>query len=560
MPAVAAHHTETSDASWDKSVQEKRIPADASAGVLGDVYAWKPTGDAADSKSNWKFPHHFVAADGTPGAASTVACSAAVGALNGAQGGTTIPEGDKKGVYNHVIAHLRDAGVKDADLPELKSAPAGPGRTALATPLDVLREHRCGWRGRRERRHQPLLVPGMSRQQTARGSVRAQFEFRANPSSASGPTFRFEGYAATFEQPFDMWDAWGDPYFETLAAGACNRTLANGCDTQFLVGHDESGLPMARTRSGTMTLTADSTGLDVFAPSLDGRNPQVQQLASAMERGDVDEMSIGFIATAQQWSPDWMERRITEINLHRGDVSIVCWAANPNANGACLEALPVSEAAARQAGLRESRTPTEPYSAKPGETLECPQCHSMNDTAASYCDQCGTAVKSSTVDSSAAEEQTQRCPCGNWNAPDAKFCAGCGTNISSDLDADNGGWGNGITTDEKAIGYWRRGERRAVPGAGEPEDQAPEPDFSAKPAQDTSSHGDSSLTCPNSECGAPNAQDAGFCDQCGQCLYDEGGLISSGDLDDVITDASGLIEEEDMTLARLRVRVLQLRG
>jgi hypothetical protein len=42
-------------------------------------------------------------------------------------------------------------------------------------------------------------------------------------------------------------------------------------------------------------------------------------------------------------------------------------------------------------------------------------------------------------------------------------------------------------------------------------------------------------------------------------LYDDGGLISDGSLDDVITDASGLIEEEDMTLARLRVRALQLR-
>src|SRR5947209_11438009 len=87
----------------------------------------------------------------------------------------------------------------------------GRARWNIGTPLEVLRERRAAMHGRRERRSQPLLIPGMSSQQLARGNFRAQFEFRANPDSASGPTFRFEGYAATFEQPFEMWDAWGDP-------------------------------------------------------------------------------------------------------------------------------------------------------------------------------------------------------------------------------------------------------------------------------------------------------------------------------------------------------------
>jgi HK97 family phage prohead protease len=538
VPAVSVHHTGTSDSAWDAGAQTKNIPSDASQSVLADVFAWKPTGDDADNKSDWKMPHHFVDAEGKPGDASTVACSDVVAALNGARSATTIPDADKRGVYNHVIAHLKDAGVKTEDLPELKSA------------LDVLREHRTAMVGRRERRHQPLLTPHSSRFE-ARANLRAQFEWRAKPNGTGGTAYSFEGYAATFEQPFDMWDAWGDAYFETLAAGACNRTLANGCDTQFLVGHDESGLPMARTRSGTLQLSADSTGLLTRAPSLDGRNPQVLQLASAMERGDVDEMSIGFIATQQQWSPDWMERRISEINLHRGDVSIVCWAANPNANGASLEAVPVSEAARRVAGLREARTPTAPYSAKPGEGNECPQCHSQNDGDAAYCDQCGTAMRS-TGASTAEENETQRCGCGTWNADDAKFCSSCGTNIASDLDADNGGRGNGATDAPGGYWDWKRGERRADPGA--------EPDFSSKPPQNIAGHGDASLVCPNGGCEAPNAQDAGYCDQCGQCLYDEGGLIQAGSVDDVVTDTSGLIEEEDMTLARQRrIRVLQLR-
>lgn len=414
--------------------------------------------------------------------------------------------------------------------------------TATAvTPLPLLRERRSsmqdGMRGQRERHRQ-----------------HAEVELRAKPNGTGGTAFVFTGYAATFEQPFEMWDMWGDLYYEVLGAGACNRSLANQADVQFLIGHNESSIPLARTKSGTMQLSADSHGLEVNVPSLDGGSPLVQALASAMERRDMDEMSIGFIATAQAWSPDWMERRISEINLHRGDVSMVCWGANPNTAGASMTAVPVSEAAARRAGAgRERRTPTAPYTAKPGEDNQCPQCHSMNDADAAYCDQCGTAVRSSGA-STAEENETQRCPCGAWNADDAKFCDQCGTNIASDLDADNGGAGNGPT--EAPGGYWdwksgRRGERRA--------DAAP--DFSTKPAQDTSSHGDSSLMCPNGDCGAPNAQDAAFCDQCGTCLYDDNGLIANGELDDNITDESGMVEEEDMTLARRRrLRLLELRA
>ena len=416
-----------------------------------------------------------------------------------------------------------------------------PRTQVPATDPQLLRERRNGMLRTRERRTQ--VVP------------RAQFELRARPDGTGGTAYSFNGYAATFESPFQMWDWWGDEYFEILGAGACNRTLANQADVQFLIGHDESSISLARTKSGTMTLAADSSGLEVIVPSFDGRSPIVQALASAVERGDMDEMSIGFIAVQQQWSPDYTERRINEINLNRGDVSIVCWAANPAANGASMTALPVGEAAARTAGGRERRTPTAPYSAKPGETSECPQCHSMNDLDAAYCDQCGTAVRPAGA-SAAAENETQRCGCGNWSADDAKFCDQCGTNISSDRDADNGGSGNGATQAPSMYG-WSAGRprqrRAASPDA--------EPDFSAAPAQNTAAHGATSLSCPAGECTAPNAADARYCDQCGQCLYDDGGLIGQGELDDVITDSSGLIEEEDMTLARAkaRVRVLQLR-
>lgn len=57
-----------------------------------------------------KFLHHEVSSDGRVGPANTTACSAGIAALHGARGGTTIPEADQRGVYNHLARHLRDAG------------------------------------------------------------------------------------------------------------------------------------------------------------------------------------------------------------------------------------------------------------------------------------------------------------------------------------------------------------------------------------------------------------------------------------------------------------------
>jgi HK97 family phage prohead protease len=251
--------------------------------------------------------------------------------------------------------------------------------STIILPAPEVRERRDGMLRTRERRTQ--VMP------------RAQFEFRASPNGTGGTNYSFNGYAATFESPFQMWDWWGDEYFEVLAVGACNRTLANSADVQFLIGHDETSIPLARTRSGTMVLSADSTGLEVVVPSLDGRSPIVQSLASAMERGDMDEMSIGFMAVQQQWSPDYTERRITEINLNRGDVSIVCWAANPAANGASMTALPVSQAAARAAAAREQRAASADVEPAEEATV-CPAdgCGATNAAGAGFCNQCGAAL------------------------------------------------------------------------------------------------------------------------------------------------------------------------
>lgn len=78
-----------------------------------------------------------------------MACSTGLAILNGASTGTTIPDADKHGVWNHLAAHLKDAGVKEADLLKLaRSAPPLMARRGLRVPTTCLRPRSaqdCPW-------------------------------------------------------------------------------------------------------------------------------------------------------------------------------------------------------------------------------------------------------------------------------------------------------------------------------------------------------------------------------------------------------------------------------
>lgn len=147
---------------------------------------------------------------------------------------------------------------------------------------------------------------------------------------AGSDTVELRGYATVWDFPYEVA---GGPqmggWTETMAAGAATRTLNAKPDVRLLVNHE--GLPLARTKSGTLQLQADERGLMVVAPALDLRNPAVQELRSAMDRGDVDEMSMGFRVTRNEWNTDYTDRVIREIALDvsGADVSVVTFPANP---------------------------------------------------------------------------------------------------------------------------------------------------------------------------------------------------------------------------------------
>jgi HK97 family phage prohead protease len=152
-------------------------------------------------------------------------------------------------------------------------------------------------------------------------AYRATWEVRA-----AGPnTSKLTGYATTFDEPYEIRD-WLGSYSEVVDPGAATKTLSEGPDVVFLGNH--AGLTMARTKSGTLSLYADSTGMGMEA-DVDTRRGDVRDLTMAIERDDVDEMSFSFMVTRQKWSPDYDERRILEYDINRGDVSAVNFGANP---------------------------------------------------------------------------------------------------------------------------------------------------------------------------------------------------------------------------------------
>src|SRR5574343_577518 len=119
-----------------------------------------------------------------------------------------------------------------------------------------------------------------------------------------GDGLTLRGYATVFDADYEITDALGT-YTERVAAGAFTRTLEHGADVRLLINHD--GLPLARTKSGTLSLTQDDVGL-LCEARLDGGSPLVRSVKSAMDRGDTD-------------------RTIREAQLF--DVSVVTFPANP---------------------------------------------------------------------------------------------------------------------------------------------------------------------------------------------------------------------------------------
>jgi len=137
---------------------------------------------------------------------------------------------------------------------------------------------------------------------------------------AEDGVMRLSGYAAVFNDASVPL-----PFKERIAPGAFRKTLSESPDVRLLINHE--GLPLARTKNGTLTLTEDDRGLRFDAELADTQ--EARDIYTLVQRGDVDQMSFAFRVIRQNWSKDKSERTLTEVSLADGDVSVVTYPAYP---------------------------------------------------------------------------------------------------------------------------------------------------------------------------------------------------------------------------------------
>lgn len=155
-------------------------------------------------------------------------------------------------------------------------------------------------------------------------------------------------------------------YFdEIIDSGALDG--ADMTDVRFLVNHDISNIPLARSRrnngNSTMQLSPDSEGLGIAANVDVENNAQARSLYSAVKRGDVTGMSFMFSVDEERWEnleSDHPTRHIVKIGSIV-EVSAVTFPAYDatSINARSSETLESARAALESARAKTASTETE---------------------------------------------------------------------------------------------------------------------------------------------------------------------------------------------------------
>ena len=159
-------------------------------------------------------------------------------------------------------------------------------------------------------------------------------ELECRTGQAQGDGWELYGHASVFSVPYSV-----GTFIEKFEPHAFARSLKNNPDVSLLLNHGDggSGLPLARTKSGTLKLSEDSRGLLVEA-SLDPLDPDAMLLRRKLQRGDLDgQMSLSFMKVRDEYNADYSARSVIEAELNRGDVSIVTQGASPTTSAEMRE-------------------------------------------------------------------------------------------------------------------------------------------------------------------------------------------------------------------------------
>ena len=182
------------------------------------------------------------------------------------------------------------------------------------------------------------------------------FEVRAEESEQHG-TF-ITGTPIVFDQETDL--GW---YSERIDKDALSKTDLR--DVRFLVGHNTSMIPLARSRNNnensTMQMVVNDHGMDIRVDLDTENNAEARALYSAVKRGDMSGMSFMFIVDEDSWEDidtDHPKRTIMSIRKVF-EVSAVAFQAYEGtdiqaaAEGDTLDSVKASLESARQQQAEE---------------------------------------------------------------------------------------------------------------------------------------------------------------------------------------------------------------
>jgi HK97 family phage prohead protease len=122
------------------------------------------------------------------------------------------------------------------------------------------------------------------------------FEVRAEQDDKHGAIIT--GTPIVYESKTDLFD-----FFEIIDRGALDK--ADLTDVRFLVNHDTSKIPLARSRrnneNSTMQLSLDKDGMKIRVDLDVENNSEAKALYSAVQRGDITGMSFMFAIREDSW-------------------------------------------------------------------------------------------------------------------------------------------------------------------------------------------------------------------------------------------------------------------